>query len=256
MTVAVGASGAIMGLIGMAATFAWRAGSALPPRRSPSISCSCSGWGCRCRPEGSAWSTTRRISAAFAPGSVIGLVRVAVRGRLRAGWTRRRSFYRSRLSAVAFAIVLLQGGWADLRRGSGCRSCITLEDDADRKRQSGQRRTTSYLRAGERGGGRGEGSARDDRIQGVEPAPHQRAGGDCGARRANLESERQAFGRLMTLEMGKLLGAAADEAVKCATACRYYAERGREFHAAGGRRRALRPIETRSASSRSAWCWR
>jgi succinate-semialdehyde dehydrogenase/glutarate-semialdehyde dehydrogenase len=44
-----------------------------------------------------------------------------------------------------------------------------------------------------------------------------------------LESERQAFGRLMTLEMGKLVGAAADEAAKCATACRYYAERGEEF---------------------------
>ena len=44
-----------------------------------------------------------------------------------------------------------------------------------------------------------------------------------------LESERQAFGRLMTLEMGKLLGTAADEAAKCATACRYYAERGAEF---------------------------
>ena len=44
-----------------------------------------------------------------------------------------------------------------------------------------------------------------------------------------LESERQTFGRLMTLEMGKLIGAAADEAAKCATACRYYAERGEEF---------------------------
>ncbi|HEY4392799.1 MAG TPA: aldehyde dehydrogenase family protein, partial [Polyangia bacterium] len=44
-----------------------------------------------------------------------------------------------------------------------------------------------------------------------------------------LEAERQTFGRLMTLEMGKLAGAAADEAAKCATACRYCAEHGEAF---------------------------
>ena len=62
-----------------------------------------------------------------------------------------------------------------------------------------------------------------------------------------LESERQAFGRLMTLEMGKLVGAAADEAAKCATACRYYAERGEEF---------MRPeIVTAAAGDRDAICF-
>ena len=41
-----------------------------------------------------------------------------------------------------------------------------------------------------------------------------------------LESEKDRLGRVMTLEMGKLIGAARAEAAKCAGACRYYVEHG------------------------------
>ena len=41
-----------------------------------------------------------------------------------------------------------------------------------------------------------------------------------------LESETDRFGRIMTLEMGKPIGAARAEAAKCALGCRYYAEHG------------------------------
>jgi len=44
-----------------------------------------------------------------------------------------------------------------------------------------------------------------------------------------LESEKGAIGRLMTLEMGKTYQSAVDEAVKCAWACRYYAEKAEKF---------------------------
>jgi len=46
-----------------------------------------------------------------------------------------------------------------------------------------------------------------------------------------LEGEKDACGRLMTLEMGKPLKAAVAEAAKCATACRYYAENAERFMA-------------------------
>jgi succinate-semialdehyde dehydrogenase / glutarate-semialdehyde dehydrogenase len=46
---------------------------------------------------------------------------------------------------------------------------------------------------------------------------------------ALLEAEKDRLGRLMTLEMGKPIQAAIDEAAKCATGCRFYAEHGPSF---------------------------
>ena len=46
---------------------------------------------------------------------------------------------------------------------------------------------------------------------------------------AILESEKEAFGRMMTTEMGKTLRSAIDEAAKCAWVCRYYAENAERF---------------------------
>jgi succinate-semialdehyde dehydrogenase/glutarate-semialdehyde dehydrogenase len=44
-----------------------------------------------------------------------------------------------------------------------------------------------------------------------------------------LEREKESFGRLMSLEMGKPIQSAIDEAVKSAWACRYYAEHAEGF---------------------------
>ncbi|HEY3835266.1 MAG TPA: aldehyde dehydrogenase family protein, partial [Bryobacteraceae bacterium] len=44
-----------------------------------------------------------------------------------------------------------------------------------------------------------------------------------------LERDKDALGRLMTLEMGKTFRSAVDEAVKCAWACRYYAENASSY---------------------------
>jgi succinate-semialdehyde dehydrogenase/glutarate-semialdehyde dehydrogenase len=44
-----------------------------------------------------------------------------------------------------------------------------------------------------------------------------------------LEARKLEYGRLMTLEMGKPIKAAIDEAVKCALGCRYYAEHAATF---------------------------
>jgi succinate-semialdehyde dehydrogenase / glutarate-semialdehyde dehydrogenase len=57
-----------------------------------------------------------------------------------------------------------------------------------------------------------------------------------------LEDEQHDFAKLMTLEMGKPMKAAAEEAAKCATACRYYAEHG-------ARLLADRPVPTNATRS-------
>ena len=57
-----------------------------------------------------------------------------------------------------------------------------------------------------------------------------------------LESEKEAIGRLMTLEMGKTLPSAIAEAEKCAATCHYYAENAARFV-------ADEPIATSAASS-------
>ena len=44
-----------------------------------------------------------------------------------------------------------------------------------------------------------------------------------------FEAEKESFGRLMTMEMGKPIQSAIDEAVKSASACRYYAENAERF---------------------------
>src|SRR5580765_6094971 len=48
---------------------------------------------------------------------------------------------------------------------------------------------------------------------------------------AIIERDKEKFGHLMTLEMGKTYKSAVAEAAKCATACRYYAEHAERFMA-------------------------
>ena len=57
-----------------------------------------------------------------------------------------------------------------------------------------------------------------------------------------LEKEKEQFGRIMTLEMGKPIRSAIDEAAKCARACRYYVENGQKLL-------ADEPVTTESRAS-------
>ena len=59
---------------------------------------------------------------------------------------------------------------------------------------------------------------------------------------AILEQDKEAFAKVMTTEMGKLLRSAVDEAAKCAWVCRYYAENAERFL-------ADEPVETGAKKS-------
>ena len=61
-----------------------------------------------------------------------------------------------------------------------------------------------------------------------------------------LESRKEEWGRTMTLEMGKPLRAAVEEAAKCALACRFYAEHAEQFL-------ADEPIATNATQSFIRW---
>ena len=57
-----------------------------------------------------------------------------------------------------------------------------------------------------------------------------------------LETEKESLGQLMTIEMGKPIRAAIEEAAKCAWACRYYADNAADLL-------ADEPVETSASSS-------
>jgi len=62
-----------------------------------------------------------------------------------------------------------------------------------------------------------------------------------------LRDRKEAYGRLMTEEMGKPIAQAISEAEKCATAADYYAEHGASF---------LEPVPVETDASKSYWTYR
>jgi rhomboid protease GluP len=110
MTVAVGASGAIMGLIGMAATFAWRSGQRAAAKALAFNILFVLGVGLSLSARGISLVDNAAHIGGLCAGSAIGLVRVAVR-RPVPRWLDAVAIVVSfTLAAVAFAIVLVQGG--------------------------------------------------------------------------------------------------------------------------------------------------
>ena len=110
MTVAVGASGAIMGLIGMAATFAWRSGQRAAAKALAFNILFVLGVGLSLSARGISLVDNAAHIGGLCAGAVIGLVRVAVR-RPTPRWLDATAITLSfALSAVAFAVVLITGG--------------------------------------------------------------------------------------------------------------------------------------------------
>jgi rhomboid protease GluP len=110
ITVAVGASGAIMGLIGMAATFAWRSGQRAAAKALAFNILFVLAVGLSLSARGISLVDNAAHIGGLCAGAVIGLVRVAVR-RPMPRWLDATLIASSfALAAVAFAVVLLQGG--------------------------------------------------------------------------------------------------------------------------------------------------
>ena len=110
MTVAVGASGAIMGLIGMAATFAWRSGQRAAAKALAFNILFVLGVGLSLSARGISLVDNAAHIGGLCAGAAIGLVRVAVR-RPTPRWLDATAIALSfALAAVAFAVVLITGG--------------------------------------------------------------------------------------------------------------------------------------------------